>query len=214
MKQILVYGDSLTWGIIPGTRERLPFEQRWPGIVEANLNAGSPNVRMIEDCLNGRRTVLEDPFKEGRNGLIGLQQRIEVNTPLAMVIIALGVNDFQSMHAYNADLSALGIQTLITAVRSAPIEPTMGVPKIMVMAPPALKPPRGFITPKFTGGDKKSVGLAEAYRNIAHANDCEFFDAGSVITTSDEDGVHLTADQTNVLGQAMTKKVGEVLGIL
>ena len=35
MKQILVYGDSLSWGIVPGTRRRLPFAERWPGILEA-----------------------------------------------------------------------------------------------------------------------------------------------------------------------------------
>ena len=98
MKQILVYGDSLTWGIIPGTRRRLPFTQRWPAVLEAGLfEAGHP-VRVIEDCLNGRRTVWDDPFKPGRNGLAGIEQRIEVNSPLSLVILMLGTNDFQSMH--------------------------------------------------------------------------------------------------------------------
>jgi len=30
MKPILVYGDSLSWGIIPETRQRFAFDQRWP----------------------------------------------------------------------------------------------------------------------------------------------------------------------------------------
>lgn len=34
MQQILVYADSLTWGIVPTTRQRLPFDQRWPGVME------------------------------------------------------------------------------------------------------------------------------------------------------------------------------------
>ena len=76
MHQILVYSDSLTWGIIPNTRNRLPFETRWPGVLENKLNATGPRVRVIEDCLNGRRTVWDDPFKPGRRGLEGLAQRI------------------------------------------------------------------------------------------------------------------------------------------
>lgn len=68
MLHVLVYSDSLTWGIIPNTRRRLPFEERWPGLLERKLNDRGQPVRVIEDCLNGRRTVWEDPFKPGRNG--------------------------------------------------------------------------------------------------------------------------------------------------
>jgi len=39
MQQILIYSDSLTWGIIPETRKRLPFDKRWPGVFETALNA-------------------------------------------------------------------------------------------------------------------------------------------------------------------------------
>ena len=34
MHHILVYGDSLSWGIIPNTRRRLSFAERWPGVME------------------------------------------------------------------------------------------------------------------------------------------------------------------------------------
>lgn len=54
MRQILVYGDSLTWGVIPDTRRRLPFEARWPGVLAGELLARGERVRVIEDCLNGR----------------------------------------------------------------------------------------------------------------------------------------------------------------
>ncbi len=65
MHNVLVYGDSITWGIVPDTRKRFSFEERWPGVLENELRASGKNVRMIEDCLNGRRTVWEDPFKPG-----------------------------------------------------------------------------------------------------------------------------------------------------
>lgn len=120
MKQILVYSDSLSWGIIPTTRNRLEFKQRWPGIFEATLNSSGHEVRVIEDCLNGRRTVWEDPFKPGHNRLIGLAQRIEVSSSLALVVLMLGTNDFQSMHNYNIWHSAQGIAMLVSAIRQAP----------------------------------------------------------------------------------------------
>lgn len=51
MKQILVYDDSLTWGIIPGTRQRLAFADRWSGALEKALNkqCGDDAYRIIED---------------------------------------------------------------------------------------------------------------------------------------------------------------------
>ncbi|MCX7628302.1 MAG: SGNH/GDSL hydrolase family protein [Methylophilaceae bacterium] len=212
MRQILVYGDSLSWGIVPLTRQRFPFDQRWPGVMEITLNAAGRNVRVIEDCLNGRRTVWEDPFRPGRNGLIGLQQRIEAHAPLDLVILMLGINDFQSMHDFNVWHSSQGIATLVNAIRSAPIEPGMPIPPVLVVAPPPLQVPKGPIAPKFLGGEKKCVGLAAAYRQVCEELGCHFFDAGRVVTTSTVDGVHLDADQHMTLGKAMADCVAPLLG--
>jgi len=203
MQQILVYGDSLSWGIIPLTRQRLTFQERWPGVMEDRLNSSGDRVRVIEDCLNGRRTVWEDPFKPGRNGLTGLQQRIESHSPLSLVILMLGVNDFQSMHPHNAWHSAQGISVLVAAIRDAPIEPGMPVPPILVVAPPPARTPKGPLAPKFLGVDVKCEGLAEAYRDAADLLDCRFFDAGTVIASSALDGVHLDADQHLKLGETL-----------
>jgi hypothetical protein len=74
-------------------------------------------------ALNGRRTVWDDPYKPGRNGLAGIEQRLEINSPLALVVLMLGTNDFQSMHQHNAWHSGQGIATLVRAMRRAPIEP-------------------------------------------------------------------------------------------
>jgi len=207
VQDLLVYADSLSWGIIPMTRQRLPFDSRWPGVLENTLNARGRSVRVIEDCLNGRRTVWDDPFKPGRNGLVGLAQRIEIHSPLALVILMLGTNDFQSMHAHNAWHSAQGIAALVTAIRQAPIEPGMPVAPILIVAPPPLEAPKGPIAPKFAGGELRCAGLAEAYRQTAAALECHFFDASSVTTASRVDGVHLDADQHLRLGEALAQAV-------
>ena len=211
MQQILIYADSLTWGIIPNTRQRLPFAARWPGVMEEVLLERGLAVRVIEDCLNGRRTVFEDPYKPGRNGLMGLEQRIEINSPLRLVVLMLGTNDFQSMHAYNASHSAQGIAALVDAVRRAPIEPGMPTPEILVVAPPAIQEPKGTIAPKFQGAEAKSVGLAAAYEQVARERGCDFFDAGHVTASSSVDGVHLDENQHRSLGSALADVVEKMI---
>ena len=211
MKQILVYSDSLSWGIIPLTRQRLPFEQRWPGVLELALEAAGHKARVIEDCLNGRRTVWGDPFKPGRSGLQGLAQRIEIHSPLSLVILMRGTNDFQSMHAHNAWHAAQGMAALVASIRTAPIEPGMPVPPIQVVVAPPLRTPQGPIAPKFAGGEHKCVGLAAAYAQVCHELGCHFFDAGTVVESSRVDGVHLDAEQHLTLGQAMAWVVPPLL---
>lgn len=211
MKQILVYSDSLSWGIIPTTRKRLSFEQRWPGVLEIELNARGHGVRIIEDCLNGRRTVWEDPFKPGRNGLVGLAQRIEISSPLEVVVLMLGTNDFQSMDQHNAWHSAQGIAALVAAIRGAPIEPGMSVPKVLVVTPPPIRTPKGPIAPKFEGGQDKCAGLAQAHMLVCQQAECAFFDAATVTTSSDLDGVHLDAPQHLELGRAVAGVVAPML---
>jgi lysophospholipase L1-like esterase len=213
MQQILVYSDSLSWGIIPTTRKRLAFDARWPGVMEIALNERRQSVRVIEDCLNGRRTVWDDPFKPGRNGLIGLAQRIEVNSPLTLVILMLGTNDLQSMHPHTAWHAAQGIATLVGAIRQAPIEPGMPVPPVLIVAPPPILIPRGPIAAKFTGAADKAVGLADAYLGVASELGCPFFDAGSVTPASTVDGIHLDADQHRTLGLALARFVASLPGV-
>jgi lysophospholipase L1-like esterase len=207
MHQILVYADSLSWGIIPDTRGRFRFDQRWPGVLEnALLNAGK-SVRIIEDCLNGRRTVWDDPYKPGRNGLEGLEQRIEINSPLSLVILLLGTNDFQSMHNLTAWQSAQGLKALVGAIRRAPIEPGMPVPAIVLVAPPELQKAKGNIAPKFESAEDKAVGLADAIQVVAEECGCHYFNAGSATSTSRVDGVHLDEDQHRTLGLALAKVI-------
>ncbi len=209
MNQILIYSDSLTWGIIPNTRERLPFEKRWPGVFENTLNELGKNIRVIENCLNGRRTTWSDPFKEGRDGSQGLAQVIEMHSPLKLVILMLGSNDFQCTHENNAWLSSQGTAKLIQIIRQAPIEPGMPIPEIMIIAPPPIIKPKGVIAYKFEGSEKRCIGLAAELENVAKEHSVHFFNAGSVTEASLVDGIHLDENQHQTLGKAIAYVVSE-----
>lgn len=209
MDNILIYSDSLTWGIIPDSRERLSFDKRWPGVLEAALQENGINIRVIENCLNGRRTVWADPFKPGRDGSHFLAQTIEMHSPLKLVILMLGSNDFQCTHDNNAWLSAQGTAKLINIIRQAPIEPSMPIPEIMVIAPPKIMMPKGVIANKFNGAEKRCIGLAKELRLISQELSTYFFNANDVTDASRVDGIHLDEDQHTVLGKAIAHAISE-----
>lgn len=168
-------------------------------------------TRVAEDCLNGRRTAWDDPFKPGRNGLVGLGQRIECESPLDLVILMLGTNDFQSMHPHTAWHSAQGMAALVGAVRAAPVEPGMPVPAVLVVAPPPVQQPRGPLAAKFYGAETKCEGLAAALSEVASRLGCAFFDAAKVTASSRVDGIHLDAEQHEALGAALADVVADLL---
>ena len=169
-------------------------------------------MRVIENCLNGRRTVWDDPFKPGRNGLRGLAQQIEIHSPLSLLILMLGTNDFQFCHPYNNAWSAAqGIIALVHEIRNAPIEPGMPVPPILIVCPPPIRTPQGNIAAKFQGAEQRSEGLEQAYQQAALNLNCYYFDAGTVTSSSVVDGVHLDPDQHLKLGSALVDIVGAIL---
>lgn len=211
MQHVLLYSDSLSWGIVPSTRQRLPFDRRWAGVMETALLAQGYDVRIIENCLNGRTTTLDDPSHPGRNGLQGVAQRIEAHSPLALVILMLGTNDFQAIFQHDARDAAQGIAQLVAAIRQAPMEPGMPVPPVLVVVPPIVRMPAGAMTNKFAGAAGKATGLAQAYQEVADILRCAFFDANTVTPASRVDGIHLDTDQHLALGKAMAQAVQQWL---
>ena len=67
MKQVLVYGDSNTWGLIPGTTERYPWGVRWTSILQEKLK--NEEVRIIEEGLCGRIIRTGNGFVDTRGKL-------------------------------------------------------------------------------------------------------------------------------------------------
>ena len=59
MKRILCFGDSNTWGLIPGTGKRFADGVRWTSIIRNDLEQSGYEI--IEEGLCGRTTIFEDP---------------------------------------------------------------------------------------------------------------------------------------------------------
>src|SRR5713226_4089794 len=98
----------------------------------------------------------------------GLAQRIEIHSPLSLVILMWGTNDFQISHPHNNALSAAqGVAALVNEIRGAPIEPGMPIPPVLIVCPPPIISPKGAIASKFAGAEQRCPGLVDAYREVS-----------------------------------------------
>ena len=126
-----------------------------------------------------------------------------MHSPLALVILMLGTNDFQAIHQRTARDASRAVGDLVEAIRLAPIEPGMPVPPVLIVVPPTIVAPAGTMADKFAGAEWKSKGLAQEYLQVAQDLGCPIFDANSVTSPSRIDGIHLDADQHESLGCAL-----------
>jgi len=91
VRTIVCFGDSNTWGYIPGSDgERFPREVRWPVRLAAALGDG---WEVIAEGLSGRTATVDRPDSEGRNGLPYLLPCLHSHAPVDLVVIFLGTND-------------------------------------------------------------------------------------------------------------------------
>ena len=204
MKTILCFGDSNTWGYVPGTDgQRFPPAVRWTGVLQSQLGS---NVRIVEEGLNGRTTCWDDPTQDDRNGRRQLPFLLDSHAPLDLVIIMLGTNDLKHFFQLSAHDIALGAGALVQMVQQSQAG-SAGSPRVLLIAPVQIVETPTPFGHKFDDAIKKSQQFAAAYREIADELGCDFFDAAGVATCPNTDGVHLDAAGHAALGIALAKLI-------
>ncbi len=204
---ILVYGDSMSWGIIPGSRNRQPRSLRWPGVMQQQLGS---EINVIEECLNGRTTHFDDPNRPKRNGLEYVQMILESHSPIDLIVVMLGINDFQDAIAANAIESAAGYKKLISRLQTLKPEPIKNPARILAIVPPDIVKPLNTMAYKFSGYSR-GYGAEARYIDVLKALDAPYIRASNYITLSRFDGVHLDTHGHRLLGQEVAKRVTSLM---
>ncbi|HLV84913.1 MAG TPA: SGNH/GDSL hydrolase family protein, partial [Devosia sp.] len=205
MKTILAYGDSLTFGASPTGGARHAYEDRWPSALEAGLGG---KARVIAEGLGGRTTASDDWYANAdRNGARILPTLLESHSPLDLVIIMLGTNDLKPAICGSALEASFGMRRLVQIIRGHYAGKDETAPRILLMAPPLLcQSENADMIGHFGGyahGLAQSSQFAAHYARRAEELDTGFFDASTVAQADPEDGVHLNADNTRAIGQAL-----------
>jgi lysophospholipase L1-like esterase len=103
---VVCFGDSLTWGFVPGKKSRYGHDERWTRLLQEELGF---DYYVIEEGVNGRTTVFEDPARGDKNGLEHLVTVRKTHMPIDILIIMLGTNDLQDRFQMSADAIGLAM---------------------------------------------------------------------------------------------------------
>jgi len=218
MKNILCYGDSNTWGYdyttydpALGAGQRMAFNERWPGIVQLNLGS---EYRIIEDALNARTNMRDDPYFPHRHGLDSLEVALDAQAPLDLVIIQMGVNELKHMFNLTAGMIAFGVEKLVAAAQKSYYN--YPVPKILLIAPAPVHKDIYDMIFGFSYGPlayEKSMEFGKLYKDVADRYGCEFIDCAELdFDINTLDGLHYSKADHAKLAKVVTEKIKEMLG--
>ena len=199
MKQILCFGDSNTFGLIPGTGNRYDWNIRWTGILDKNLR--EKGYRIIEEGLCGRTTVFDDSFREGRKGADILPTLLESHNPIDIVILMLGTNDCKTIYNATAETIGKGIQRLLQQIKQKSPQA-----KIILVSPIYLGQgvgAKGF-DPEFDDSSvETSENLHKVYNRIADENEIYYLKASGYANPSPQDREHLDENGHRKLAEGL-----------
>ncbi|WP_026512154.1 MULTISPECIES: GDSL-type esterase/lipase family protein [unclassified Butyrivibrio] len=204
MANLLAFGDSNTWGLIPGTKERYPWGIRWTSLVQEKLS----EVRIIEDGLCGRTTVFDDHLRPFRKGTEILPLSLESNYPLDAAIIMLGTNDCKKVFNANPHIIGKGLELCLDE-----LEKYVAPEKILVVSPIKLGdevylPEKD---PEFDENSvKTSINLKREYERIAKRRGNQFLAASDFASPSSIDDEHMDESGHRSLSAAILDKLEEM----
>ncbi|MBP3458015.1 MAG: arylesterase [Lachnospiraceae bacterium] len=207
MEQILCFGDSNTYGLIPGTGQRYDWNIRWTGILNDEISR--KGFRVVEEGLCGRTTVFEDPFRKGRKGTDILPVLLETHGPVHTVVLMLGTNDCKRIYDASPQIIGKGIEILIGQIQEKSPES-----KIVLVSPIFLGEKvweEGF-DPEFDAGSVAvSKELGEVYNKIAKEKGTYFLAASSYAKPSAADREHLDEEGHRSLADGLINLFEEIL---
>lgn len=195
-KKILCFGDSNTWGYVPGVGKKYPVGVRWTGLLQLKLGN---NFEIIEEGLNSRTTDIDDPTQIGKNGLSYFRPCLETHHLIDLIILMLGTNDLKERFHRKPERIAQGITNLLEALKTFSQEKKVILPQIILVSPPLIDEGVPTVKEKYLGAGQKSIQLAQLYQQIALKYHCLFIDLAKLVSPSKKDGYHLEPEAHQII---------------
>lgn len=207
MKQILCFGDSNTYGLVPGTGGRYEWGIRWTSIVDERMHKWG--YRVAEEGLCGRTTVFDDICRKGRRGTELLPVLLEVHNPIDIIVLMLGTNDCKTAYHATAERIGEGIEALLEQIDT--FNPEI---QVLLVSPIALGS-RVWEEAYDVEFNQHSVDvskeLPKVYASIAQKRGIEFVAASDYAEPSSTDQEHMDMRGHRQFAEAILNKLESMI---
>lgn len=201
---ILCFGDSNSWGYVPGTAARYPKSVRWPGRLQELLGS---KFDVIAEGLSGRAAVYADPISGHASAQPYFTQCLNSHAPIDLVVIMLGTNDMKAKFNLSAFDIAEGVGALVKAVKVNAINTQSKAPQILVVAPPPITELVDHREGSFAGALEKSPLIHDEFSRMCAENDVPMVATKDLISSSPTDGLHLEPEAHAALAEAVAERI-------
>lgn len=204
---VMCYGDSNTYGYDPNNGGRYPYEKRWTTLLGEMLGG---SYEVIPEGLNGRTTAYDRPGAAWKNGSSSFISCLGTHKPVDILMIMLGTNDVNDELRLGAKQIAAGMESLIRMAEEKSPELQGYVPRIIVIAPAAIR--EDFADSPFADkltdeSVQRSRDIGPLYRELARSYCCEFIDATDSVEVSPLDSEHLSEEGHRQLAKLIYDRI-------
>lgn len=199
IKNILIYGDSNTWGYIPTlepysgcdeTQPRYGKEDMWWYDLYCNYNC-------YINGNNGRTFGFDHLLLDGKNALKTIDEDIKEIKKIDLCIIMLGTNDLKNVYKATSELIVSNMDKIINKIRNK------FNCDFLIICPPHIISGTPITNLWYKDGEKLIDDLGEAYKEYAIKNGYKF--ASAIGCEIGVDGEHLTKKGHLALREVLSK---------
>lgn len=203
MKTVLLYGDSILWGVNALTGKRHEPQDRLEKVLQAKLG---PDVDVIAEGLRGRTMFDENGSFPQRNGLQQFGPIVASHLPVDILVIMLGANDANATTRHSGESVADALDAYVGEVKGWCDFMKYDPPELLVVTPSDVADHELVAFAQiFAGAAERITSIGDAILSRAAERGWRALDARTVCKSVGQDGVHLDAVETKKLALSIAE---------
>jgi lysophospholipase L1-like esterase len=207
MKNIICFGDSNTYGYNPNTNGRYDSNIRWTGIMQNILY----EYKIIEEGYNSRTIIFKDNYDEKNCAIDYLPKCLKKYSNFDLIIIMLGLNDFQTVFNPAVKSVLYGMNVLIDIVKEFSLD---NLSNLLILPPVNVginveNSEFGCMFNRFSV--IKIYEFSQKLKSLCLNRGIQFFDVNKIIKPCLEDSVHISIDDNKILGENLASIVTRIV---